>query len=76
MAQFAGYSRAEPEICIHLFVRAEGDEFVARCGYRLRKADLIDAEGLGDDEPLIPDNPHLCRKCYPYLKRWAKRMED
>ena len=76
MAKFAGYSRREPEIRIHLFVRAEGDEFVAYCGYRMPKGDLIDAEGLGDDEPLTPTNPHLCPKCFPALKKWAKQFEE
>jgi hypothetical protein len=76
MASFAGYSRREPEIRIHLFVSAEGAEFVAHCGYRLPKPDLIDAEGLGDDEPLKPDNPHLCPACFAELKKWARRFAD
>ena len=74
--KFAGYSRREPEIRIHLFVRAENGDFVAHCGYRMPKPDLIDAEGLGDDEPLVPGNPHLCPACLPALARWASKFAD
>jgi hypothetical protein len=73
--RFAGYSRREPAIRIHLLVRSEDGNFVAACGYRLPKGDLIDAEGLGDDEPLNPSNPHLCPDCLPELRKWARRLD-
>lgn len=76
MAEFAGYSRSEPEIRIHLFTGARDDRLLAFCGKQIPRTDLIDAEGLGDDEPLEPTNRHVCPICLPRLREWAKTSGD
>jgi hypothetical protein len=71
VAEYAGYSRSEPGIKIHLFVGEADGRLHASCGASISKADLIDADGLGDDEPLTPTNSHLCPTCFPALQKWA-----